>query len=115
MLALKNRLTEKKDYSRVQKLGSINQGDSFGLAIFNRKDQDPPRFGFVISKNVSPNASKRNYIKRALSESLVQNMYNIKEGFDCVFLVKPTASTKYMTDLMPEVVEILRKSKLLRS
>lgn len=115
MLALKNRLTEKKDFKRVEANGKVFQSESFGLAIYNRRDNEPSRFGFVISKNVSPNASKRNYIKRALGESLRQNMYNIKDGYDCVFLVKPTAATKYMSDLMPEIVEILRKNKLLKA
>lgn len=113
MLAQKNRLSEKKDFTRVQKLGKFTPSESFGLGFYNRKDKGPTRFGFVISKNVSQNASKRNYIKRALGESLRQNMYNIKEGYDGVFVVRPEAATKYMTDLMPEVIAILKKSKLL--
>lgn len=114
MLAQKNRLTQKNEFVRVQKLGKYLDGESFGLGYFNRKDSDPIRFGFVISKSVSPNASKRNYIKRSIDETLRMNMVNIKNGFDCVFVVHPEAAKKYMKDLMPEVVLILNKTKLVK-
>lgn len=112
MLAQINRLTEKKDYVRVQKLGKFCPGEFFGLGYFKRKDDLPTRFGYVVSKTVSPNASKRNYIKRALGESLRQNMYRVKNGYDCVIVVKPEASKKFMAELMNEVVKTLIATKI---
>lgn len=114
MLAQKNRLTQKNEYVRVQKLGKYLNRESFGLGYFNRKDKEPTRFGFVISKNVSPNASKRNYIKRSIDETLRMNMVNIKNGYDCVFVVHKEAAGKYMKDLMPEVISILQSTQLLK-
>jgi len=112
MLAYKNRLVKDRDFGRVKREGVIVQSDSFGLAILDRKDEEPSRFGVVVSTNISPLANKRNYIKRALTESLRQNMSRIKDGYDCVLLVKQSANKKYMSELMPEVIEAVKKAKL---
>lgn len=114
MLSTKNRLTAKKDFDCVQKNGRMTQSESFGVLVYNRKDENPTRFGIVISKKVSPLANKRNYIKRAISESLRQNISKMKDGYDGVFLVKPEASKKYMNELMPETVEVIKKARLFK-
>lgn len=114
MLSVKNRLTAKKDFDRVQRDGRMFQSESFGVLLYNRKDDEPSRFGVVVSKKVSPLANKRNYIRRAISESLRQNISKMKDGYDGVILVKVEASKKYMNDLMAETIEASKKARLFK-
>lgn len=114
MLSLGNRLTDESDFKRVKYKGRVVQSTSYALATYFRGDTEPSRFGFVVSKNVSKNASKRNMIKRALSEALRHNLTYIKDGYDIVFLAKPAAGGKYVADLMGEVREVLVRAKLLK-
>ncbi|OGM31840.1 ribonuclease P protein component [Candidatus Woesebacteria bacterium RIFCSPHIGHO2_01_FULL_44_21] len=114
MFSLDNRLKKDEDFKRVKAKGRVVQGSSFALALHYRGDSDPSRFGFVITKSAVKNASKRNMIKRALSESLRQNIAYVKDGYDGVFLVKPAGATKYMAELMLEVKLVAEKAKLFK-
>lgn len=114
MLSIDNRLKKDVDFERVKQKGVVVQSTSFSLAVFNRGDSEPSRFGFVISKGISKNATKRNMIKRALSESLRHSISYVKDGYDCVFLAKPAGVTRYMADLMDEVQEVIKKAKIVK-
>lgn len=112
MLALQNRLKEKQDFVRVQRKGKMFPGESFSLVVYARGDSDPSRFAFIISTKVSPHATRRNLIKRILSEAMTQNMYAVQDGYDGIFLVKAIAAKKYAHELMPEVAELVKKAGL---
>jgi ribonuclease P protein component len=111
MLAKENRLTKDRDFRRVKKEGTVIAGPSFALALYFRDDDEPSRFGFVVSKKVDKNATKRSMIKRALSESLRHELAYVKKGYDGVFLVQPGAE-KYMSDLMQETKMVIKKARL---
>jgi len=110
MLALKNRLTNKVDFARVRKRGKMFPSESFSLVVYDRKDSNPSRFGFIASTKVSPHSTRRNFIKRILGEAMTQNMYSVKDGYDGVFLVKASAGRKYTHELMPEVALCIKKA-----
>ena len=90
MLAKKYRLTARSDFKRVQDSGKIYQSANFGIASFDRKDDLPPRFGFVISVKVAKDAVDRNTIRRHMSETVRLMTNDIKQGIDVVFLAKPS-------------------------
>lgn len=110
MLAKENRLTQSIDFKRVKEKGRVVDGESFSLAVYFRGDDEPSRFGFIITTNISKNASKRNMIKRALSEALRQEIAFVEAGHDGVFMAKPKAATTYMATLMSETKSIVRKA-----
>ena len=114
MLSLGYRLKNNSDFKRVKEEGRVFQSSSFALASYFRTDTELPRFGFVVSRTVSKNASRRNMIRRALSEALRHHLAYIKNGYDIVFLAKKTADGKYVSELMSEVREALIKAKLLK-
>ena len=103
MLAQQNRLTEKKEFNLVKEKGQIVRGTSFALAFYFRDDTGPSKFGLIVSTKISRNATKRNYIRRALWEALRQNLYQTKKGYDCVLLAQPEAVKKYTDEIMHEV------------
>jgi ribonuclease P protein component len=103
MLARKFSLTDSKDFKKVKDEGKVVSSDTFYLGIYNRGDAEVSRFGFVVSTNISKNASQRVRIKRALSEGTRIVGYKIKEGYDVVFVAKQTSAKKLTAELMREV------------
>ena len=88
MLAKKYRLTVSGDFDRVQSEGKTFQSTNFGVAIFDRKDENPPRFAFVVSTKIAKDAVDRNTIKRHMSETVRLMTNEVKNGLDVVFLAK---------------------------
>lgn len=113
-LARKFTIKKTHEFALVKSKGKKMSSESFTLAYLKRGDQDPPRFGFIISTKVSKHASLRNRAKRALSEATRRNLSYLKNGYDCVFLAKPTIVKKYTSDLMHEVDQAMAAARLLK-
>lgn len=114
MLASKYRLKKRSSFARVELSGKLYQFPLFGLGILNRKDEDPSLFGFVISTKISKKAVTRNKIKRILSEEVRQNYEKIKQGYDVVFLVKPSILNKKDIEIKKEVIKALSNVSILQ-
>lgn len=103
MLASKYRLKSKNLFARVEIDGQLSQFKYFGLNIYDRKDEDPSRFGFVISTKISKRAVVRNRIKRIFSDYIRLNFKKVKPGKDVLFLIKPSI-TKVSRDLIEKEI-----------
>lgn len=114
MLALINRLTGKQDFDRVKEKGRLFQGNAFAVAVLAKKEKGPSRFGFVVSNKISKKANIRNKIKRALRETVRQNLPKLKSGFDVVFLVKKVVLEKQIKDIINEVPVVFKKADLFK-
>lgn len=114
MLAKKFKLTGAKDYAKVQNEGRVFQSDSFGIAYVSRGDKDPSKFGFIVSNKIAKDAVDRNRFKRAMSESVRLNTIRLVEGFDVVFLAKPSILKVSTANIMKEVVVSLQKVGLIK-
>lgn len=110
MLASKYRLKKKINFARIEIDGVMHQSKSFGMGIYNRKDKDVSRFGFIISTRISKLAVIRNKIKRIMSEVIRKNIKNIKNGYDVVFLIKPSAVKIEKEELEKETYEAVAKN-----
>lgn len=110
MLASKYRLKKKINFARIEIDGVMHQSKSFGMGIYNRKDKDVSRFGFIISTRISKLAVVRNKIKRIMSEVIRKNIKNIKNGYDVVFLIKPSAVKIEKEELEKETYEAVAKN-----
>lgn len=110
MLASKHRLKKKINFARIEIDGVMHQSKSFGMGIYNRKDKDVSRFGFIISTRISKLAVIRNKIKRIMSEVIRKNIKNIKNGYDVVFLIKPSAVKIEKEELEKETYEAVAKN-----
>src|SRR5258708_36076577 len=102
MLARGSRLTTTQQFEKLRKDGKLLQSDSFSLVYLNRKDENPTRFGFIVSTKVSKNATSRNKVKRALREGVRQAFTKISTAYDCVFLAMPITVRKYTDELIRE-------------
>lgn len=112
MLASIYNLNIQKNINRVRKNGKVYQSKNFGAVIMDRKDQSNSRFGFIVSNKISKNSTQRNRIKRALSESVRHSMNTIKNGFDVIYLTKPSIEKVNTDDIMRENNEFINKSIL---
>lgn len=114
MLARKFRLTGAKDYSRVQKEGKVFQSGCFGIAFVPRGDEEPSRFGFIVSTKIAKEAVDRNRCKRAMSESVRIDSVNLNPGYDVVFLAKTSITKESTSDIMKEVRIALKEAGLMK-
>lgn len=115
MLARCYSLKGKKKFEQVEREGKTFQSDSFGVAYFNRGDNQTSQFGFIVSKKISMEAVQRNRVKRALSEAVRFLLTEFKKGYDVIFLAKQTSVRKNTDDLMREVKKALEDANLLKT
>lgn len=114
MLAKKYKLTGTKDFSRVQDDGEVFQSTSFGVAYFNRNDNEPSRFGFVVSTKIAKEAVDRNRYRRIMSEAVRIDSVNLNPGYDVVFLAKTIISKIATAELMKEVIISLKSIGIMK-
>ena len=110
MLPSKYRLKGKVNFARAEIDGKLFQSKSFGLEVFERKDNDSSRFGFIISTRISKKAVIRNKIKRIISSLLSQKIKSINKGLDVVFLIKPAITKLTKEQIEKETNEIITKN-----
>ncbi|MBU7007553.1 ribonuclease P protein component [Phosphitispora fastidiosa] len=82
-----NSLTKRKDFNKVYK-GGKTVVDKYLVIYCLPNDIGITRFGFSVGKKIG-NAVMRNRIKRIMREICRTNCDIIKEGFDCVIIVRP--------------------------
>ncbi|MEK7470827.1 MAG: ribonuclease P protein component [Patescibacteria group bacterium] len=110
MLSRKYRLVGVKNFTKVQKEGRVYQSQNFGIAVVDRHDDGPSRFAFIASIKVARDAVDRNRIKRVLGEAVRLSLFDIKNGYEMVFLAKPGITRIPTSDIMKEVRECLKAS-----
>lgn len=112
MLSKQYRLQKDKDFELVFKKGRIVSNE-FIFLKFVKNNLVVSRFGFIISKKISKNATVRNRIKRRLREIIRKKLDNIKSGFDIIVVVKPKIVDKDYLEIREGVEGLLRKAGLL--
>ena len=110
MLPSKYRLKGKVNFARAEIDGRLIQSRSFGVEVFDRKDDDVSRFGFIISTRISKKAVVRNKIKRIISSYISQISKTLKKGQDVVFLIKPSIVKLTRDEIEKETNEIITKN-----
>jgi len=110
MLAKKYRLTGSGDFAKVQSEGRTFQSANFGVAILDRKDDNPPRFAFIVSTKIAKDAVDRNTIKRHMSETVRLMTSEVKNGLDVVFLAKTSIMRIPADTIVREVRAAVRTS-----
>src|SRR3972149_11372047 len=111
MLATVNRLRSTEEYDKIKNKGKLIQSQNFGVAYLKKENEEPNKFGFVISLKISKLATQRNRLRRAMEESIRQNLTFIKKGYDMVFLAKPSLANKMTDEIMKEVKLFLNREE----
>ncbi len=114
MLASQFRITSARDFRLVKEKGTLVPSTTFSLSVYNRNDESPTRFGFILPVKLFPRAVDRNRIKRALSESTRYQLSYLSPGFDCVFLPRQSMLRAYAQDTIREVEAVFKKANIIK-
>ncbi|MBU3956939.1 ribonuclease P protein component [Patescibacteria group bacterium] len=110
MLPKKHRLPLRTELNRVKKEGTLIQGRLFSLLVNQAVENQPSRFGFIISSKIHKKAVKRNRAKRLLSEVIIDLSPKIKSGFDVVFLAKKKIIEAEIEEIKKEIKRLFAKA-----
>ena len=111
MLSKKYRLQKDKDFDLVFKKGK-NLGSEFLFLKLRKNGLEISRFGFILSKKISKNATVRNKIKRRLREIIRKKLNDIKPGLDVVIGTKTVIVNKDYQEIKEALEGLLRKAGL---
>jgi ribonuclease P protein component len=73
-----------------------------------------PRFGFIVSRRVSPSAVVRNRVKRQLRAAAAEASGETSPA-QVLVVAKPAATERTQPELQDELIELLKKATLIRS
>jgi ribonuclease P protein component len=105
------RLRRRREFLHAARSGLQQGGRAFKLqaAAREERDEDPPRFGFTVTKKIAGSVG-RNRIRRRLKEALRQSgAAGALPGYDYVFIARPGALTMPFWELVALTAEALAK------
>lgn len=106
------RLTERRDFVRVQTEGRRFRGGSLAVLILPTPaapEGEPARVGFTVSRKVG-NAVVRNRVRRRLREITRIHSACLSPSFDYVVIAFPSASSATFARLRDELGELYAKA-----
>lgn len=106
MLSVKNRLVKKKDFDIIFTKGKTVKN---GFLIFKilKSHFKNSRFGFVVSKKVSPRAVVRNRVKRELRAVVLDIIKDIKNPIDVIIVALPASKEKSFLEFKEIITKCL--------
>lgn len=105
MLPKINRITKKKDFETIFKLGKTAKS-GFLLCRFKHNDILQNRFGFIVSKKISPKATVRNKVRRQLRNA-VNSLFLEKKDHTDFLIIALSGIEKLEFSTIKEMVAIL--------
>lgn len=108
MLARPNRLTRGAEYKAVVRRGRRCAATHTVTYVATAADDAPPRFGFIVSKQVG-SAVVRNTVRRRLKAVCAQSLATVRPGSDVVIRALPAAAGASFDDLRDEVARCLAR------
>ncbi len=109
MLSKINRLTKKKDFETVFKVGKGVKSD-FLIGKIAENHLLESRFGFVVSKKVSTKATVRNKIKRRLRQAVASELLirKTKTPVDVVVIALPAIKEKDFSEVKEKISKLFQ-------
>ncbi|MGB4439677.1 MAG: ribonuclease P protein component [Sedimentibacter sp.] len=106
MIIIKNN----KEYKSVY--NCKNSISDYNLVLFIKKNNyGYNRFGFTAAKKIKK-AVSRNIIRRRLKEIVRLNEYNIKEGYDLIFMARVNATESDYKSLEKSYNKLIKRKNL---
>ena len=93
------RLRGKKEFDKIKKEGRLVQNPFFSLLILE-KQEDGPKFGFIVSKKIDKRAVVRNRIRRLLAEACRQILPKMRKDVKIAFLPKQSLKQASLDDIL---------------
>lgn len=104
-------LKKNYEFRKVYKSGKSYSNRLLVLYIFkNRENYN--KTGISVSKKVGKSIV-RSRVKRLIKESFRDNMINLKQGYNLVFIARVASSEKGYKEINNSLVNLLRRSGLI--
>ena len=108
MLKKKNRIISSVAFKEIFTKGEVKENRYFKI-IFLKNNLDYPRYGIVVSTQVSKLAVERNALKRKIRNILRDSLLVFSKGFDVVVVVKRNCLKIGFLKLKESLQELLPK------
>lgn len=112
MLLIKIRV-KKESFAKIMKEGVFVHGTNFYLRFLADRGALPSLFAFVVPNKVKKTSVGRHLIKRRMTAVVESRLDIIKPGLSVIFFAKKDVSSLPYTDVEKEMVELLKKAKVL--
>lgn len=106
MLARGNRITRGAEYRAVVRGGSRCAGPHTVTYVVATSEDRPPRFGFIVSKQVGT-AVTRNTVRRRLKAACAELLPQVRPGAEVVIRALPSSAAADFSALRGEVARCL--------
>lgn len=103
-------LRRKKDFNKLYKKGK-SIGSKYVVLFYIKNGLTYNRRAFLASKKVG-NSVARNRARRLMKESFRTKGYNIKEGYDILFIARNNINNSKCQDVAKSINQVLKKSGL---
>jgi len=108
MLKKKNRIISSVAFKEIFTRGKV-KGNEYFRIIFLKNNLDYPRYGIVVSTQVSKLAVERNALKRKIRNILIDFLSVFSKGFDVAIIVKKNCLKVSFSKLKESLKELLLK------
>lgn len=104
------RLHHNRDFQQLRQKGQVKRHPD--VMISYRPNQLPHnRYGFITAKYLG-NAVKRNRVRRLMRESVRLYLPHTKQGYDVVFIARPSIVGKPFQQVQRIVIDLFRRAGL---
>jgi ribonuclease P protein component len=110
VLARVNRLVRGSDYRNTVRRGRKTGAQHTVMYMFDRHDELPVRFGFIVAKTVG-NAVIRNRVRRRLKAASFELLGTVRAGNDVVIRALPSSAEASWGSLRSEVFNTAGRSE----
>lgn len=101
------------EFKKVYSVGKNYWNRNFILYV-RKNNLDETRVGFTITKKHG-NSVVRNKMRRRMKEAYRLNFYNVKNGYDLVFIPKRNTVNISYKELEGSMIHILKIAKVLKT
>ena len=108
MLKKKNRIISSVAFKEIFAKGKVKENEYFKI-IFLKNNLDYPRYGIIVSTQVSRLAVERNTLKRKIRNILIDFLLVSSEGFDVAIIARKNCLKVSFSKLKESLKELLLK------
>ncbi len=112
MLAKEHRLCKDSEFNQAFRRGLLFEVRFLAIRIV-KNSLGVARFGFVVSKKISNQATVRNLIKRRISEAVRAYLPRVKPEYDLVIIARAGIKEKNFEEIKAAVGRLLNQAGML--